>query len=515
MQFIALNFGTACVLSLALASIGNLFHLFALKRLSLFVFAGSYALTAWAITFHRVFDARQVFLSLGQRLAMAVVLALCTLALWRLCEGFLPTPADLFLSIGLCSSGAFWLDRKSRDWLGLTGERILAGFRTAVIEVSCTEPHPDKLTAAFEQLLRERGQTAFAAVLFDQGETHAAGNLQLAKRTPGHAALCAYGWATPESLQRLRSTPPLADLRRFVLKHTLGLVVAVPSGSPTPSLLVALGTKTNQWPFTYPEVQRLQNIAELMDSILTRARLASQAAMKARLEHLAIMSRGLAHDLNNLITPVSSFLVHTDGRFAPGSAEQEVHAAAKHSVRVMTEYVREALFFANRLAPKFEIIQLHELFELVRDVTAPLAARHEVAIVVAPANGITLAIDAVLVQRVLVNVISNAIDASPPRSKVTLSADASRPGRVRLQVADEGCGISPENINRVFDPYFTTKEFGDETRGFGLGLTICQKIVELHEGSISIQSQPGCGTILIVDLPVTQPPRPPRSEAAH
>ncbi|MBI4623595.1 MAG: HAMP domain-containing histidine kinase, partial [Verrucomicrobia bacterium] len=418
------------------------------------------------------------------------------------------------LSIALCSSGAFWLDRKSRGWLGLTGEQILAELRSAVIEISRTEPHPDKLIAEFQQLLRERCQTSFAALLFDRGEVHASGNLELAKRTPGHAALCESGWATPESLQRRRSTPSLADLRRFIIEHSLGLMVTVPSGSPTPSLLVALGTKTNQWPYTYPEVQRLQNIAELMDNILTRARLTAQAALKARMEHLAMMSRGLAHDLNNLITPISSFLVHTDGRSAAGSAEQEVHDAAKRSVRMMTEYVRQALFFANRLAPKFENIRLRDVFEVVRELSAPLAAHREVTISIAPAGDISFTADAVLVERLLVNLIANAIDASEPRSMVALSVGEVRPGWLRLQVADEGCGIPPENLSRVFDPYFTSKQFGDETRGFGLGLTICQKIVELHAGVISVQSEPGRGTTLTVDLPVTQTMPPLRPETA-
>lgn len=515
MQFLALNFGAACIIGVALSSIGNLFHLFALKRLSPFVFAGSFALTAWAITFHRIFDARQVFLSLGQRLALALGLTLCIFGLSQFFGGFMPTSIGLFLSIAFCSSGAFWLDRQSRDWLGLTGERILAEIRAAVIEISRNEPHPDRLVATFEQLLRDRCQTPFASLLFDCGEVHASDKLELAKEKPGHTALCESGWATPESLQRRRSTPRLADLRQFIAQHSLGLIVTVPSGSQTPSLLVALGTKTNQWPYTYPEVQRLQNIAELMDNILIRARLSAHAALRARVEHLAMMSRGLAHDLNNLITPISSFLVHTEDRYTAGSAEQEVHAAAKRSIRTMTDYVREAMFFAKRLAPKFENIRLHDTFTAVHELTAPLAAHRDVIVSIAPAGDISLLADAVLIQRLLVNLVANAIDASAPGNTVALSIGESRAGWVRLQVTDQGCGIPPENLSRVFDPYFTTKEFGDETRGFGLGLTICQKIAELHEASISVRSEPGRGTTLTVDLPLSQalpplqsPPRP-------
>ena len=86
-----------------------------------------------------------------------------------------------------------------------------------------------------------------------------------------------------------------------------------------------------------------------------------------------------------------------------------------------------------------------------------------------------------------------------------LSATEESPGWLRLQVTDEGCGIPAENLGRIFDPYFTTKKFGDSARGFGLGLTICQKIVQLHEGYLSVSSEPGRGTTINVDLPLTQP----------
>ena len=65
--------------------------------------------------------------------------------------------------------------------------------------------------------------------------------------------------------------------------------------------------------------------------------LTAQAALEAKLDHLALMSRGLAHDLKNLLTPISSFLVYTDSQYAPASEAGEVHAAAKRSVRLMTE----------------------------------------------------------------------------------------------------------------------------------------------------------------------------------
>jgi signal transduction histidine kinase len=294
----------------------------------------------------------------------------------------------------------------------------------------------------------------------------------------------------------------LDDLRAFLAENSLGLLVASPRGSSTPTLLVALGVKANEWPFTYPEVERLQNVAELMDNILTRSRLTMQAALRAKMEHLAMMSRGLAHDLNNLITPVSSFLVHTRAQFPAGSAEHEVHEAASHSVQVMSDYVKEALFFSSKLEPRIERVELRPILREAKALTASRATARGVAVTGTLELEEPVYVDAILIQRLLVNLVGNAIDASEPGHTVAIVASPGRTGWFRLEVRDTGCGIPPEIQGRIFDPYFTTKQFGEEVRGFGLGLTISQKIVQLHNGNITVRSLPGAGTVISIDLPV-------------
>ena len=75
---------------------------------------------------------------------------------------------------------------------------------------------------------------------------------------------------------------------------------------------------------------------------------------------------------------------------------------------------------------------------------------------------------------------------------------------LRVRVIDQGEGIPKENLSRILTPYFTTKNRGDENRGFGLGLAICRKIVNLHGGQLSIASQPKKGTTVQFDLPSRQ-----------
>ena len=505
MQFLVLNSAIGALFAVGFAFLGRALDIPIFRRLSPFAVIGACALAAWAVTYYRVFDVRQVFLSLAQRAGLVEFLGLSIFSALRGLESVMPQTAALILSVAIFGSLALWLDRCTKEWLGLGGERALSEMRRAVIEIARTEPHPEKLGAQFEAFLCAQCRCPSAALLFKQGERYSAGPLGIATGRLGWAALVEDAWATPESLLRRRSSPARDDLLGFLQEHSLGLMVAAPRGSPAPTLLIAFGTKFNEWPFTYPEVQRLQDIAELMDNILTRSRLTLQAAIRAKMEHLAMMSRGLAHDLNNLITPISSFLVHTDGQFAAGSSELEVHDAAKRSVGIMADYIREALFFSEQLTPRFEPVNLAVIF---REVCALCAGR-------AAARGITLSgtadyagpltADAVLLQRMLGNVVGNAIDASDRGQAVTLSASAGRHGWVCLRVVDHGCGIALENLARILDPYFTTKKYGDEVRGFGLGLTICQKIIQLHGGTIAINSQPGQGTTVTFDLPVAQP----------
>jgi signal transduction histidine kinase len=105
-------------------------------------------------------------------------------------------------------------------------------------------------------------------------------------------------------------------------------------------------------------------------------------------------------------------------------------------------------------------------------------------------------------RQVLLNLVSNALDAMPEGGQVSLRTRpviaAQGTVSVQVQIADTGLGISPEDLRRIFDPFFTTKGPG---QGTGLGLVICQRIVKAHKGSIEVRSEKGQGTTFLVTLP--------------
>ena len=100
--------------------------------------------------------------------------------------------------------------------------------------------------------------------------------------------------------------------------------------------------------------------------------------------------------------------------------------------------------------------------------------------------------------QVLVNLFLNAIDSMPDGGTLTVRTKSARRSGL-IEVTDTGCGISRANLPRIFEPFFTTKE----TAAAGLGLSICQSIVEQHNGSIDVTSTPGKGSTVTVRLPLS------------
>ena len=457
---------------------------------------------AWALSSPHIFNARQVLIHVGQRLLALLIVGSIVYGLGLALSPSLPPHVAWPLSMFLCGSAMFWLDGRMRQWFGLDDSSRIRALRTEVLQVAMQGADTARLTDEFESLLAVRYEAPAAVILARSGEAYTGGGHTIRRDRVAITALREEGWITPESLQRRRPNPALEDLDALLRELGAGALVAVPRESPVPNLLVAIGVRRSEWPFTYPDVTRLLHTAELIDNILTRSRLTDQLALRARMEYLAMMSRGLAHDLKNLITPVSSYLVHTEGRAPAGSAEEEVHSAASRAIAVITTYLREALFFSDRLTPRYAPIEPAGVLEAARCLAVERAARRGVTLVARSTYTGTLQADTVLLQRLLVNLLNNAIDASARGGEVRLTAEGPVAGMITLRVIDQGCGMDEATRARIFDPYFTTKEFGEEVRGFGLGLTISQRIAHLHHGRITVESRPGAGTTLIVDLPV-------------
>jgi signal transduction histidine kinase len=225
------------------------------------------------------------------------------------------------------------------------------------------------------------------------------------------------------------------------------------------------------------------------------------------------MSRGMAHDLNNLITPVWTFLQLLREGLAAHTGTDELLPTAIRNVEAIRQYVKESLFYSTTLTPHFRTARLDECVLKAIDLVQPQLRLRNITARAENLSRVEVEMDFILIQRLLCNLLGNACDASPANAQIEvriLPLAKTEVGRewFRVLVTDHGEGISVENLKHIFRPYFTTKDRGGR-RGFGLGLAICRKIVHLHGGNLNVESQIHKGTTVMMDLPSRQQEKPP------
>jgi signal transduction histidine kinase len=261
--------------------------------------------------------------------------------------------------------------------------------------------------------------------------------------------------------------------------------------------------------YTATDIQLLGMMARNLSLALNQIRLKNQILQAQESELLGRMSRGMAHDMNNLVTPVQTLMQLLEEGIPVESLRDELLPLATRSIGTLREYIREALFFSENARADFKLGRLDMVVAEAAAIVASRCEQKGIRMVLdAPAEAL-VEMDKSLIKRTITNVLGNAIDASSTGTEIRVELTAlekSEPERdwYRVRIVDQGEGIPADNLQRIFTPYFTTKNRGDEQRGFGLGLSICRKVVQIHGGSLKITSQPKKGTVVFIDLPDRQ-----------
>jgi signal transduction histidine kinase len=238
------------------------------------------------------------------------------------------------------------------------------------------------------------------------------------------------------------------------------------------------------------EVLRLRSEVESKDRELERRR---------RLASLGELAAGVAHEVRNPLGAIRLYSGLLRSQFGEPAPALELLEKIDAGIRAIDCVVQDTLALAPR-AGKLERRPLRPIVENARELCrATLEARQVRLVQRFEAPDITVLADEAALQRVFVNLIANAVQASPSSAAVTVHVTGGREGRpVEVRVADEGVGLPEAMIGKIFDPFFTTKESGT-----GLGLTIAHRLVEAHGGSLTARNRPGGGAEFVVVLPTT------------
>ena len=211
-----------------------------------------------------------------------------------------------------------------------------------------------------------------------------------------------------------------------------------------------------------------------------------------------------AHEVRNPINNISTGVQLVASRLG------EDHSSYKSLQRVQKECNRldqlmsDVLFFSRPLELKIEPIDLSELMNRILARWSPRLSQSDVSHHTTFSKDASKALaDVRTLEQVIVNLITNALEAMPEGGTISIAVSMNQSVQgdmVELKIADTGPGIPPDVINRIYDPFFTTKK-----EGTGLGLAISRRIVTAHKGSLHVESFPDAGTVFTISLPAAKP----------
>jgi len=283
-----------------------------------------------------------------------------------------------------------------------------------------------------------------------------------------------------------------------------------------------LSVEISAAPLKGGEGKDLGVIAVMRDLTVVRE-LETRLRRSDRLAALGSLAAGLAHEIKNPLTSLLTFSRHLTRRFDDEQFREKFQSVVPHELQRINGIVERLLELARPSRLTFAAVRLPVLLERVVDLCAHELDGRGVRLTREYARDLpAIWADADALHQSLVNLVRNALDAMPAGGRLVLRvgwagsddivvAGARNPGaarRVQIEVEDSGVGIAPEAADRVFNPFFSTKESGT-----GLGLALTHKIIEDHGGVIDFRAAPGGGTIFRIALALF--PDPPPETGTH
>jgi signal transduction histidine kinase len=263
-----------------------------------------------------------------------------------------------------------------------------------------------------------------------------------------------------------------------------------------PTLLGTLATKI-------PRTQIYKLYSDYLEEMVQEKTKALEEAQEKLLDTQRLAAIGEAaamvgHDLRNPLQVITYALYFVEKTLQSSSSNvfKETCGTIKEQVKYMNKIVSDLQDYARPLTPKLVETNLPELInETLSTLTIPNTV--QVSLVIADdVDPLKLMTDALMMKRVFINLITNALQAMPKGGQLTISVTTKEETAV-ISIQDTGVGIPEEQMSKLFQPLFTTK-----AKGQGLGLTVCKRLIEANDGQITFTSKLGVGSTFTVTLPL-------------
>ena len=290
------------------------------------------------------------------------------------------------------------------------------------------------------------------------------------------------------------------------------LVTGQPSAIPNRAILIGKDGKRRaveyNCGFTRDKDNKIVGAVLVFSDITEKRKMEEELIRENKLQSITIMAGGIAHEFNNIMMGILGNISLAKSETNPGAQIYEYLEGATAGCARARELTQQLLTFAKGGAPIKTIIHIEDLIR--GSANFMLKGSKSKVEFSFPQNLWTVEVDEGQMSQVINNLIINADQAMPEGGKITAGAEnvildkgnpqELEPGNyVRIFVQDRGKGIPKENLEKIFDPFFSEKESGS-----GIGLAITQSIVKNHGGAVDVKSEKGVGTIFYVYIPASQ-----------
>ncbi len=242
--------------------------------------------------------------------------------------------------------------------------------------------------------------------------------------------------------------------------------------------------------------QMIGSVGIIRDMTLVRK---LQQELRER-ENLALIGEvvsSVAHSLSNPLNIISGNADYLLLNKKEGDEEYEELEAILNEATRITKSIRHLLNFSRPLKSNKKFNDINEILTKIAEDVKHISGKKEIKIKKNFEKNLKpVEFDQAQIEEALANIVTNAIQAIPTKGEITLSTRSAN-GKTIITIADNGQGISKENLDKIFKPFFSTKEYG---KGTGLGLSITKRVISEHGGEISVKSTQGKGTSFTIEL---------------